>query len=50
MAAPRWEDWDVGYLNANRFHFLGRGFTRREVEGGDLAYYVQEPGADDGEP
>lgn len=44
METPRWEDWDMTYCNKNRFHFLGNGRTERELTGGDLAYYVQEPG------
>ncbi|OAP58400.1 hypothetical protein AYL99_07490 [Fonsecaea erecta] len=45
MSQPRWEDWDFTYLARNRFQFLGRGKTEREVKGGDLAYYLTEPGA-----
>ncbi|OAG37610.1 hypothetical protein AYO21_08218 [Fonsecaea monophora] len=45
MARPRWEDWDFTYLRPNRFSFLGRGKTERECCGGDLAYYLTEPGA-----
>ncbi|OQV00815.1 hypothetical protein CLAIMM_06263 [Cladophialophora immunda] len=45
MSQPRWEDWDLTYMTRNRFHFLGRGKTEREAHGGDLAYYLTEPGA-----
>lgn len=45
MSTPRWEDYDIKYLSSNRYNFLGNGKTRRETEGGDLAYYVSEPGA-----
>jgi hypothetical protein len=45
MANPRWEDYEIQYLKRNRFDFLGNGKTKRETEGGDLAYYVREPGA-----
>lgn len=45
MSTPRWEDFDFQYISRNRYDFLGNGKTRRELEGGDLAYYVSEPGA-----
>ncbi|KAM0750614.1 cyclohexanone monooxygenase [Meredithblackwellia eburnea MCA 4105] len=35
---PRWEDFNYQYSN-NRFAHYGNGFTRREVEGGDLTWY-----------
>ncbi|EXJ84595.1 hypothetical protein A1O3_05265 [Capronia epimyces CBS 606.96] len=44
MSSPRWEDYEIQYLKGNRFDFLGNGRTQRELEGGDLAYYVKEPG------
>jgi cation diffusion facilitator CzcD-associated flavoprotein CzcO len=49
MSKPRWEDFDIEYLVRNRYDFLGNGRTRRELEGWDLAYYVQEPGAGSGQ-
>jgi len=45
MSKPRWEHWDIKYLSKNMFDWLGNGKTRLEVMGGDLAYYVSEPGA-----
>ncbi|KAK1761804.1 hypothetical protein QBC33DRAFT_582134 [Phialemonium atrogriseum] len=44
MSTPRWEDYDIEYLTGNRFQFLGAGKTEREESGGDLAYYLQQPG------
>ncbi|KAM0748446.1 cyclohexanone monooxygenase [Meredithblackwellia eburnea MCA 4105] len=38
---PRWEDFNYQYSN-NRFAHYGNGFTRREVEGGDLTWYWNE--------
>lgn len=48
MSNPRWEDYEIRYLESNRYDFLGNGKTRLETEGGDLAYYVTEPGAGSG--
>lgn len=45
MSETRWEDFEIEYRTSNRFQYLGRGDTRREVSGGDLAWYVTEPGA-----
>jgi hypothetical protein len=45
MSSPRWEDFDIQYLNHNRFNYFGDGSTRRELEGGDMAFYLKEPGA-----
>ena len=45
MNKPRWEDYEVTYLSRNRFDYLGNGRTILEIEGGDLAYYLSEPGA-----
>jgi hypothetical protein len=45
MSSPRWEDFDIEYLSANRFSFLGNGRAKiEEEEGADLAYYLSEPG------
>ncbi|KKP02329.1 hypothetical protein THAR02_05579 [Trichoderma harzianum] len=46
MSETRWEDFKIEYRTSNRFQYLGRGNTHREVSGGDLAWYVTEPGAD----
>lgn len=45
MSEPRWEDFNIKYNTSNRFQYLGRGKTYREVSGGDLSWYVTEPGA-----
>ncbi|KAH0523187.1 hypothetical protein TsFJ059_008230 [Trichoderma semiorbis] len=45
MGETRWEDFKIEYRTSNRFQYLGRGNTHREVSGGDLAWYVTEPGA-----
>ncbi|CAK9782911.1 FAD/NAD(P)-binding domain-containing protein [Cutaneotrichosporon oleaginosum] len=42
IAEPRYEDMDIEYSN-NRFAYLGNGRTRREVEGRDLAWYLESP-------
>ncbi|KAJ9623816.1 hypothetical protein H2204_011002 [Knufia peltigerae] len=44
MAAPRWEDYDIEYLQKNRFNFFGIGQTLREKRHGDLSYYLSERG------
>lgn len=43
IAQPRWEDWNFKYRSGNRFQYLGNGMTRREVEGGDLAWFIDAP-------
>ena len=35
------EDFEIRYRSANRFRFLGNGFTEYELtEGNDLSYYI----------
>jgi len=41
LSAPRWEDFDIEYHTLNRFQYLGRGKSRGEGTGGDLAWYVK---------
>lgn len=41
IASPRWEDWNYKYLTSNRFQYLGNGTTQREVEGGDLSWFIK---------
>ncbi|KAH9213911.1 hypothetical protein DL95DRAFT_409861 [Leptodontidium sp. 2 PMI_412] len=41
LERPRWEDYEINYLTGNRFGFLGKGVSRREANGGDLAWFVQ---------
>ncbi|KAI8935358.1 hypothetical protein NX059_007942 [Plenodomus lindquistii] len=45
IGSPRWEDYEIKYRNQNRFAFFGNGRTKRQIEGGDLAYYLSQPGA-----
>jgi hypothetical protein len=45
MEVPRWEDWNIDYKQQNRFEFLGNGLTEMEVKGGDLAWFLSQPGA-----
>jgi hypothetical protein len=45
MTEPRWEDWDIEFASNNRFQFLGYGKSEREINGGDLAWYLAEPNA-----
>ncbi|OAL40668.1 hypothetical protein AYO20_00404 [Fonsecaea nubica] len=42
---PRWEDWEIRYVGGNRFAYFGSGKTQREEDGGDLTWYLSEPGA-----
>jgi len=44
MARPRWEDYNFQYLKSNRFNYFGIGKTMREMNGGDLSYYLSERG------
>jgi hypothetical protein len=47
MSNPRWEDWNFDCIGGNRFRFLGHGKAAIQmIPGGDLAYYLSEPGAD----
>ncbi|KAH8816619.1 hypothetical protein F5884DRAFT_873328 [Xylogone sp. PMI_703] len=45
LSTPRWEDYEIRYTSSNRFQYLGRGKSSIEGTGGDLAWYVTEPGA-----
>lgn len=44
MDYPRWEDWNIKYTSKNRFAYFGNGKTSREESGGDLTWYLTEPG------
>jgi hypothetical protein len=44
MSSPRWEDFDIEYLTHNRFQYMGSGKSLKEDSGGDLAYYLTQPG------
>ncbi|OTA70164.1 FAD/NAD(P)-binding domain-containing protein [Hypoxylon sp. EC38] len=41
----RGEDWEYVYMNAsgNRFHYLGNGFSLKELDGSDSTWYLDEP-------
>ncbi|CAG9977251.1 unnamed protein product [Clonostachys byssicola] len=45
LSQPRWEDYVIEYETSNRFQYLGKGKTGIEEAGGDMAWYVKEPGA-----
>ncbi|CAH0020174.1 unnamed protein product [Clonostachys rhizophaga] len=40
MEAPRYEDYQIQYRAGNPFAFLGNGFSIKEFDGSDLAYYL----------
>ena len=51
MSEPRWEDWKIEYKSQNRFQYLGKGKTLREItDGADLAWYMTESGGSCKEP
>jgi hypothetical protein len=37
---PRYEDYSIQYRAGNPFAFLGNGFSIKEFDGSDLAYYL----------
>ncbi|KAL5350905.1 hypothetical protein ACLOAV_004478 [Pseudogymnoascus australis] len=37
---PRFEDYSIQYRAKNPFAFLGNGFSTKEFDGSDLAYYL----------
>ncbi|CVL03471.1 related to steroid monooxygenase [Fusarium proliferatum] len=37
---PRYEHYNIQYRSRNRFEFMGNGFTLPEVNGGDVAWYL----------
>jgi hypothetical protein len=39
----RFEDWEFGYRSANRFRYLGNGFSTREGPGRDTTGYFECP-------
>ena len=43
MNEPRYEDYVWKTTNRNKFAYLGNGFSIREVEGGDLTWYMDHP-------
>jgi cation diffusion facilitator CzcD-associated flavoprotein CzcO len=40
LKAPRYEDYEIEYLDDNRFAFLGNGFATREEDGRDITDYL----------
>ena len=49
LKAPRYEDFQIEYMNQNRFAFLGNGFEIREFDGRDITNYlgcIDEQGRD----
>lgn len=41
IASPRFEDYNMEYWGRNRFSFLANGFSKREYDGSDLAWYLE---------
>jgi len=39
ISHPRYEDYDIKYLSRNRWHWLGNGFTQRDVNGQDITFF-----------
>ncbi|KAM0465878.1 hypothetical protein ACHAPV_000824 [Trichoderma viride] len=39
----RGEDFKIEYRSTNKFQFLGNGFTKRDINGEDLGYYLNAP-------
>lgn len=47
LSTPRYEDYLYEYWSKNRFGFLGNGFSTKEFDGSDLAWYLgdkEKPG------
>ncbi|KAH8684375.1 hypothetical protein BGZ60DRAFT_397427 [Tricladium varicosporioides] len=42
VATPRWEDYEIEYMNPNPFTFLGNGVSDREAKNADLTYYLND--------
>ncbi|KAH8695626.1 cyclohexanone monooxygenase [Talaromyces proteolyticus] len=40
LECPRYEDYDIEYLSKNRFSFMGNGFSTKEYDGSDAAWYL----------
>lgn len=40
---PRYEDYEFTYQTENRFQYLGNGFSTKEAEGRDIAWYFDDP-------
>jgi hypothetical protein len=37
----RGEDFDIAYNSSNKFRYLGNGFTLKDANGEDLAFYLK---------
>ncbi|EMT71967.1 Putative sterigmatocystin biosynthesis monooxygenase stcW [Fusarium odoratissimum] len=42
IANPRWEDFEIKYINSNPFSFMGNGISQREAKGEDLTFYLDD--------
>ncbi|OGM47287.1 hypothetical protein ABOM_003799 [Aspergillus bombycis] len=42
LSSPRFEDYAIEYWNTNKFAFLGNGFSTKEYDGSDVAWYLGE--------
>ncbi|PVH71109.1 FAD/NAD(P)-binding domain-containing protein [Cadophora sp. DSE1049] len=40
VKTPRWEDYEIEYMNQNPFMFMGNGISAREHNKEDLTYYL----------
>ncbi|KAJ4262903.1 hypothetical protein NW762_006516 [Fusarium torreyae] len=40
IANPRWEDFNIDYINANPFMFMGNGISQHEAKAEDLTFYL----------
>ncbi|KAK9452462.1 steroid monooxygenase [Dipodascopsis uninucleata] len=43
ISEPRFEDYNYTYIAGNRFSYLGNGFSKRELDGADLTWYLDSP-------
>lgn len=50
LERPRYEDYEIEYLDENRFAFLGNGFDTREFDGRDITNYLGLLGEEDRQP
>ena len=42
LEEPRYEDYEWQHVRANRFAYLGNGFSTKEAEGLDDTYYLDD--------
>lgn len=52
LEKPRYEDYAIEYRSMNRWAFLGNGFSTKEFDGSDIAWYLgtQDGTLPDGPP